>query len=276
MASMEQERIIFYKPCTLLQPYIRYYWIFKSDRPLNTLTFPVGCPQIIFHLRDPLYIPELDSVQAPLTVSGQVNFSAHLSMAGSVEMVVVVFCPHAMSLFLKMPVSLFYNREVNGYDIGNAGLEELSKKLSECGHPALCISCIEEWLLSQISSTCPAVHHLERIDAAVRQLCMSPKTTVADLSAMACLGKKQFERTFRALVGMNPKEYAGVVRFQKALALMSRQAESEINQAQMAYACGYADQSHLIREFRKFCGFTPKALLQVARPYSDLFARPVE
>nr|WP_303757855.1 hypothetical protein [Bacteroides caecimuris] len=42
---------------------------------MNTLTFPIGCPQIIFHKQAPLYIPELNAAQDKLTISRQVNFS---------------------------------------------------------------------------------------------------------------------------------------------------------------------------------------------------------
>ncbi|WP_367881958.1 DUF6597 domain-containing transcriptional factor, partial [Bacteroides caecimuris] len=52
---MIQEKFNFYKPCKLLQPYVRYYWVFKSNRPLDAFTFPIGCPQIIFHKQAPLY-----------------------------------------------------------------------------------------------------------------------------------------------------------------------------------------------------------------------------
>ena len=90
---MHREGFQFYKPCKLLQPYIRYYWAFRSHRPMSVLTVPVGCPQIIFHKRTPLYIPELDVEQARLTVSGQVDFPARLCTDGDTEMIVVVFRP---------------------------------------------------------------------------------------------------------------------------------------------------------------------------------------
>ena len=91
---MIQENFKFYKPCELLRPYVRYYWVFKSDQSLNTYTFPIGCPQIIFHKQEPLYIPELDTVQNKLSISGQVSFSSHLCANGNIEMIVVVFYPH--------------------------------------------------------------------------------------------------------------------------------------------------------------------------------------
>ena len=36
---MIQDEFKFYKPCKLLQPYVRYYWVFKSNQLLNTLPF---------------------------------------------------------------------------------------------------------------------------------------------------------------------------------------------------------------------------------------------
>jgi hypothetical protein len=85
---MIQDEFKFYKPCKLLQPYVRYYWVFKSNRPLDAFTYPIGCPQIIFHKQTPLYIPELNVTQHKLTVSGQVNFSSHLYADGNTEMIV--------------------------------------------------------------------------------------------------------------------------------------------------------------------------------------------
>ena len=70
---MIQEASNFYKPCKLLQPYVRYYWVFSSNQMPNTYTFPIGCPQIIFHKRTPLYIPELATTQSRLTISGRLT-----------------------------------------------------------------------------------------------------------------------------------------------------------------------------------------------------------
>ena len=88
----------------------------------------------------------------------------------------------------------------------------------------------------------------------------------------------EFKALFLTLVNkkdFSDKSSTRIVRFQKALAQMQHQAGKEINQAQIAYASGYADQSHFIREFKKFCGYTPVSLLKVSNPYSDLFTNPV-
>lgn len=92
------------------------------------------------------------------------------------------------------------------------------------------------------------------------------------LANAACLCKRQYERVFRDTIGMNPKEYARIVRFQKAMWLMQR---GETNFAAIAAECGYSDQSHLIRNFKELSGHTPESLLKQHIPYSDMFTHPV-
>ena len=130
---------------------------------------------------------------------------------------------------------------------------------------------IEQWLLSQIADTLTSktAYTIQRIASVIKQLFVMPATSVTELASIAC-----FERLFNELIGANPKEYARIVRFQKSLKLLQHDFEN-INLAQLAYQCGYADQSHFIREFKQFSGYTPLALLNVCEPYSDLFNNPV-
>lgn len=280
---MIQDKFLFHRPCPLLQPYVRYYWVFQSHQPLNTFTFPLGCSQIIFHKQTPLYIPEWHTQQSQLTISGQVNFSSHLCAEQPVEMIVVVFHPHAMNAFLHVPAALFYNQEVSGYDLTDKSLHELADRIYHCEDNTRCVAYLEEWLLSRLDislsasgqrSLPTATVHLNRMEAAIQAICADPRISVAQLSAACCLSPKQFERVFRSFVGISPREYTRIVRFQKALSLMQRPAIA-IGQAQLAYASGYADQSHMIREFKRLCGHTPVALQRIAPPYSDLFTTPV-
>lgn len=278
LCRMIQEKFQFYKPCKLLQPYVKYYWVFRIDQPLNTITFPIGCPQIIFHKQAPLYIPERNTAQDKPTISGQVNFSSHLCTDGNTEMIVIVFQSHALRAFLSVPASLFYNQEVSGYSLENKGLNELAAWVSECENNSLCVGHIERWLSARIAEDISDVlYNIKRIEATIMQIYVAPQIPATELSSTACLSKKQFERLFNSLAGPHPKEYSRIVRFQKALkeTQCRHQTGKEINQAQIAYAIGYADQSHFIREFKKFCEYTPKSLLKISKPYSDLFTHPV-
>ncbi len=79
-----------YQPSEELRPFVRYYWVLESNEPFSVLTFPIGCPQIIFHKKSPLYIPELNKSQSKFTISGQVNFPTHIQSDGLLEMIVDV------------------------------------------------------------------------------------------------------------------------------------------------------------------------------------------
>ena len=266
----EDGGIRFYKPCRALQPYVRYYWVLKSRESFSTLTFPIGCPQIIFHKRSPLFSPELSISQNKVTISGQVNFPAHVCSDGDTEMIVTVFQPHAIGLFIDTPPSLFYNLEISGYEVENRNLNELASRIFDCRDNGQCVRMIELWLLAKLRDI--SVSNFVRIGSAVRMLMKTPSTSVSELAGIACIGKKQFERLFNASVGMNPKEYARVVRLQKSLWQMQCGCDDDTG---IAYVCGYADQSHFIRECKMFSGCTPGKLRNEYRLYSDLFTQPV-
>ena len=256
------------QPSEKLRSYVRYYWVLESKEPFSILTFPIGCPQIIFHRKTPLYIPELDKNQSKFTISGQVNFPAHICSGGNLEMIVAVFHPHAIGMFIDTPPSAFYNLEISGYDIENRRLNELAARIFDCRDNDKYIEILEKYLLSRIDPTL----NFKRISSAVNELLYRPYTTMNMLADKACLGKKQFERVFREIVGMNPKEYSRIVRFQKSLRLMQCGDTDYIG---IATVCGYSDQSHFIRDFRLFSGITPKQLAEYQTPYSDLYTFPV-
>ena len=256
------------KPREELREYVRYYWVLESDEPFSVLTFPIGCPQLIFHRKTPLYIPELTAYQDHFTISGQVNFPAHLQSDGHLEMIVAVFYPHTISLFIDTPPSAFYNLEISGYDIENKQLNEIASRIFDCESTDIGIRTLEEWLRTKIKRSLD----IQRIGLSLDSLLINPSTTITALADKACLCKKQYERIFREYVGINPKEYARIVRFQKSMRMLQC---GNRNYADIAVACGYSDQSHLIREFKSMSGHTPQSLLKICQPYSDLFTNPV-
>ncbi|MGH6904698.1 MAG: helix-turn-helix domain-containing protein, partial [Geminicoccaceae bacterium] len=64
--------------------------------------------------------------------------------------------------------------------------------------------------------------------------------------------------------GLPPKTVARVLRFQRAIRL--HDGGGCANWADVAYACGYADQAHFIKDFRRFAGVTPSAFRAARQP----------
>ena len=79
-----------------------------------------------------------------------------------------------------------------------------------------------------------------------------------NISAMArehALSTRQFERKFKEVAGLSPKLYSRIIRFQAAT---KHKLNGRCDLTEVAYACGYYDQSHFINDFREFSGYTPK------------------
>ncbi len=75
------------------------------------------------------------------------------------------------------------------------------------------------------------------------------------LARQAGISRRQFERRFREQVGLSPRLFGRIVRFQRAFRALGRESGAAI-----AARCGYADQAHLVREMRRFGGQAPSAL----------------
>ena len=67
---------------------------------------------------------------------------------------------------------------------------------------------------------------------------------------------RHVERIFKKYIGISPKEYSNLLRFQNTINLSHIKEEN--NLTQLATFFGYSDQSHFIREFKKFTTLKPK------------------
>jgi transcriptional regulator GlxA family with amidase domain len=88
---------------------------------------------------------------------------------------------------------------------------------------------------------------------------------VRDVARRVGLSDRRFIEVFRAEVGMTPKAYSRVRRFQRALAAARAVGAGRPEWARVAAACGYFDQSHLVHDFREFSGFGPAECLRQFR-----------
>ncbi len=86
--------------------------------------------------------------------------------------------------------------------------------------------------------------------------------SVAELAAIAQVSPSHFAHLFRTIMGMAPHEYLVACRVEHAKRLLLTE---DIPLHEVAYHCGFADQSHLTRHFRRLVGVTPSVLRQEHR-----------
>lgn len=83
--------------------------------------------------------------------------------------------------------------------------------------------------------------------------------SIHELSKRNFTTVRQLERNFKKHIGLSPKEYANIVRFQHALTVIRKSAGSQ-SLLEIAFECGYYDHSHLTNEIKRNTGFSPSLL----------------
>lgn len=257
------------QPSMILAPYIRHYWILQDEAvlPVTERTLPVGCVQLVFHRGKQLLLQNEGRLQPQAFICGQSGGFSDVLSTGEIEMITVVFQPYASKVFLQMPVHLFYGKNVATDEVEDSALDDLAKRITDIPDHSQCIRLIEQFFLQRLSDF--SGYNLNRMLPVFSEIHKEPHTSVVQLAETACLSKKQFGRIFADYVGATPKEFIRIVRMQRALSLL--QQDAAVSFAQLAYECGFSDQSHMIKEFKLFSGYTPAEYLSICAPYSDYF-----
>ena len=100
----------------------------------------------------------------------------------------------------------------------------------------------------------PGLH--PAVDYALAAFDRAPLTTsIAKVTDAIGLSAKRFIERFKVEVGLTPKRYCRIRRFQRALTLANR--GRQVEWTRVALDCGYFDQAHFIHDFRGFAGLTP-------------------
>ncbi len=134
---------------------------------------------------------------------------------------------------------------------------------------------LEGALVARLGRAAPADRAMH---AAVRWIARNPQGRIDQLSRWVGISGRQLQRRFAAAVGYGPKQFQSVLRFQRLLGLASS-TPAPRTLGQLSAAAGYADQSHMTREFQRFAGQPPSQVLRAAGSalvLSDLLAAPAE
>jgi AraC-like DNA-binding protein len=190
-------------------------------------------------------------------------FAGHvvIDSTGASACVQVNFTPFGAFRFFGVPVGELCGRMVPLEDMSDAGLGELRRRLEDTADWNLRLQLAEAFIAARLRRA-PAEHPATA--AAFRTLCAGyGEVPVATVAARVGWSRKQLAQRFRDEVGLPPKAVARILRFNRLLALAG---SGEANGwADLAAACGYADQPHLSREFAALGGITPARWLAGAQ-----------
>jgi AraC-like DNA-binding protein len=173
------------------------------------------------------------------------------------ETVGAYFRPGCASRFFDIPISDLADAAVAVGDIwGTRGLP-LSSELADLNEAAR-INRVESILLARLRHRRQQTGALDVEGLAASVLRRAGRVTVEGMARSAGVSRQHLSRAFRERIGIGPKLYSRLARFQSVLAHAG--ARAKIDWARVALDLGFADQSHMIAECRQFSGLTPQSL----------------
>jgi AraC-like DNA-binding protein len=170
----------------------------------------------------------------------------------------IQFCPGGIFPFFREPVREFENRDFDLDLMWHSAANELREQLLEAGSVNAMFRIAETALLARMVRP-PELH--AAVASAARSFARHPqRAKVADAVENAGMSHRRFLQLFNNQIGMTPKAFSRVRRFQRVLDFVNARpgnTRREIGWVQLALDCGYYDQAHFIHDFQNFSGFTP-------------------
>ncbi|PST82346.1 hypothetical protein C7T94_16325 [Pedobacter yulinensis] len=252
-------------PSDPLKPYVKHYFLFvsASDQAFNDTVFPSGDMEAIFNLGTGSWERMVDGrfeKTPPTELWGQITSPLSIRSSGRHVMLGIRFFTHSASYFFKEDLAAFNNQVTDLGAVLGKRVAILHSQLLETPEISGRIELVEAYLMERLRRQQQIAHRADKVAhilSSIRQdVTESNMTRIATRHGITT---RYLQRLLQQHTGLSPKSFDKINRFQKSLSLLGVPGHSL---TEVAYRCGYFDQSHFIRDFKAFTGITPTAYLQ--------------
>jgi AraC-like DNA-binding protein len=229
---------------------VECFWELRADvaaKPFSCLGVPDGCVDWVFgvsRFREA-------GLTALLATSRRVAIPAATILFG------LRFLPAALNFACGRPSGEIYDSRNVLRELVGADVAELEERIFEAVDFPARKTIAEAWLARRFTQS--AYEPSPRLFACLDRIYRARgNLAVSRLARAEGLGERQLLRLFRSELGLSPKAFMRVVRFQHVLGrLVARDTAPSV---ELALDAGYYDQAHLIHEFQALCGIAPSSL----------------
>ena len=181
--------------------------------------------------------------------------NATLTLGAGVESFAVFLQPTALQRLLGVPTRHVADRSYPAADVLGPSIDALWSVLAEASSFEERVRLSETHLLRLLHDAEPStIAHI-----AMGAFRRHGRLGVAEMAGLASLSVRQFERQFERELGMPPKRFARIARFQ--FALDAKLVDPGRSWVGVAHGAGYYDQMHLVRDFHSLSGASPTRLV---------------
>jgi AraC-like DNA-binding protein len=252
-------------PAAPLASFVRCFWYSEGAPQPHTRErlMPNGEASIVFTLRDDemrLYDaddPDRFTSCGLVGITGARTDCFVIDTAAEDRVVGIQFRPGGTFPFFREPACEVANQSTPLECLWRSAAGEMREQLLAAGSPHAMFAMLERSLLARLIR--PLELH-PAIRFARNHICRAPQVaTVSGVMERIGLSQRRFIELFRDQIGLTPKAFCRVRRFQRVLENVHR--KDAVDWARVALDGGYYDQAHFIHDFHGFSGLTPATYL---------------
>jgi AraC-like DNA-binding protein len=247
-----------FPPPPALRPFVERLWLLEG--PADALGAepipPDGRPEIIVHGGDRFGQPDRDGairVQPRVLFAGQLTRAIRIVPLGRGRIAGAQLRPHGGFDLLRIPQHPFTDRVVDLQTVNRSLAQALARHVATQPTGSAMVAALEASLAPLALAAKPSPPPARAVAIA---LTLKGMIDVQRLASVSGVSTRQLERLFRERVGIPPKLFLRIVRFQEVLRA-ARGGRPNVGWAAVAAEHGFYDQPHFINDFRAFVGQTP-------------------
>ena len=260
-------------PCARLRPFVRYYWILKchgTAASKDEYLAPDGFEELIFSYAGSFRRTEIHGgevsrhVLARSYLVGCKTVGVNCLRLGDLGMVGVKLWPNSLHSLLGQPMCELQGKPLELGELGDPKLLELESRIFDARGAAAIRKILDESLspaeLSRRSSGL--------VDSSVARIFAARgDIEIDEILRASGTHYRTTERAFRERVGVPPKQLCKVIRFKHAYTTLNHRNGAR-RRAASPLDFGYYDDSHFLKDFRRFTGKAPRELFGSQRQLS--------
>jgi methylphosphotriester-DNA--protein-cysteine methyltransferase len=263
----------FYRPKPPLSKFVDNIWLYEGHEAEGKTEriLPTGTLELVINLRqNELGFYDAEHPENRSRFSGAIVSGAHgrgfaPDTAEEVFVIGVHFKPGGAFPFLGLPAGDLADTHVDLETLWGPLAGRLRERLCEARSPAERFQSLQNALLSRL---CHGVEQHYAVSAALEMLGKNQaRPTVREAAKHLGLSQRRFIQVFKAEVGITPKLFSRIQRFQQTRTFINQNPSP--NWAALALDLGYFDQPHLIREFLEFSGLSPTDYLNRRKSFIE-------
>ncbi|HSR19066.1 MAG TPA: helix-turn-helix domain-containing protein [Ignavibacteriaceae bacterium] len=244
----------FINPSDQLKDYVKHFWFLEGNTSKTLRALADGSPGIIFHqAENGLFLNQTKKLST-IFLYGQTVKPIEMNAEGKFRMVGLHFHPHVMKALFGFHANELTDTCLDLSMYSYASGMNLKEKLINTESVTEQIKTISEYLTGIIKkkkiqvdqSIHFAIHHL---------ISSNGNMELGELRKTLNLSQRTFERKFEQYVGISPRLFARICRFQASLNQLNN--KNYLKLSDIAFDNSYSDQPHFIRTFKEFSGHSP-------------------